>query len=204
VGSKARRRRLEEAPAPEAYVPRLRIVGTTWRERGSAYRWRRFWYAGFLLLVWAVLAALAVAGLINVWDASHPGFWVLLSTSVIVVLVTGALEWRSSARRLRSDYSAGSYRLVVPIVVVVGLGWLFLPHGGAVVLALAGVLAAGPIGAQLVRACFDRELWPEREWRMSGLSPAERRRAEHEKGWVPARFRTLDHPKPDSEVHPHE
>jgi hypothetical protein len=158
----------------------------------------------FLFLVWAVLAALAVAGLASIWDASHTGFWALSAASVAVLIVTGALEWRASARRLRSDYSAASYRLVVPVVVVVGLGWLLLPHGGGVVLALAGVLAAGPIGAQLVRACFDRELWPEREWRMSGLSPAERRRAETEKGWVPARFRTLDPPKPDSQVHPHE
>jgi len=204
VGSRARRRRLDEAPAPEAYVPSLPIVGTTWRERGPAYRWRRFWYAVFLFLVWAVLAALAVAGLAGIWGASRTGFWALLIASVIVVLVTGALEWRGSARRLRSDYSAASYRLVVPIVVVVGLGWLFLPHGGGVVLALAGVLAAGPIGAQFVRACFDRELWPEREWRMSGLSPAERRRAESEKGWAPARFRPPNPPKPGSEVHPHE
>lgn len=204
MGSRARRRQLEEAPAPEAYVPSLRIVGTTWRERGSAYRWRRFGYAVFLFLVWAVLAALVVAGLDAIWGASRAGFWALLTASVIIVLVTGALEWRSSARRRRSDYSAASYRLVVPVVVVVGLGWLLLPHGGGVALALAGVLAAGPIGAQLVRACFDHELWPEREWRMSGLSPAERRRAETEKGWVPARFRTRDDPKPDSQVHPHE
>jgi hypothetical protein len=168
------------------------------------YRWRRFWYAVFLFLVWAVLAGLAAAGLAAIWKASRTGFWLLLAAAVIIMLVTGALEWRSSARRLRSDYSAASYRLVVPVVVVVGLGWLLLPQGGGVVLALVGVLAAGPIGAQLVRACFDRELWPEREWRLSALSPAERRRAETEKGWVPARFRSLDPGKTDSKVHPHE
>lgn len=193
MGSRARRRQLEQSPGTgpaEPYVPSLRIVGTTWRERGFAYRWRRFWYAVFLLLVWAVLAGLAAAGLAGVWDASHGGFWLLAVAAVLVVVGTGTLEWRNSARRLRSDYSAASYRLVIPVVLLVGLGWLLLPHGGGIVLALAGVLAAGPIGAQLIRACFDRELWPEREWRMSGLSPAERRRAEQEKGWVPARFRS--------------
>lgn len=197
MGSRARRRQLEQSPGTGSagpYIPSLRIVGTTWRERGLAYRWRRFWYAMFLLVVWAVLAGLAAAGLVAVRKASPSGFWLLSVVAVAVVVGTGVLEWRSSARRLRSDYSAASYRLVIPVLLVVGLGWLFLPHGGGVVLALAGVLAAGPIGAQLVRACFDRELWPEREWRMSGLSPAERRRAEKEKGWTPARFRSPDRP----------
>jgi hypothetical protein len=75
------------------------------------------------------------------------------------------------------------------------------------VLALGSPVLTGPMLAQFLRACVDRELWPEREWRMTGLSPAERRRAEQEKGWLPARVRGIDrlHPgKPDSPVHPHE
>jgi hypothetical protein len=182
-------------------------VGTTWAERGFAYWSRRFWYAVFLLFVLAVVAGAGASALVGIWGASHEGFWLVLSLAVVVVVVTGSLEWRHSARRLQSDSSSVSYRLVIPAVLVVGLGFLFLPHGGWLVLTLASVLLTGPIGAQFVRACIDRELWPEREWRLSGMSPAERRRAEKDKGWVPARFRSTgrpDPPKSDSPVHPHE
>ena len=204
MGSRSRRRQLQQSTSTGPYVPRLRIVGTTWRERGPAYRWRRFWYAMFLLFVLAVVAGAGASALVGIWGASHGGFWLVLSPAVVVVVVTGSLEWRHSARRLQSDSSSVSYRLVIPAVLVVGLGFLFLPHGGWLVLTLASVLLTGPIGAQFLRACFDRELWPERERRMSGLSPAERRRVAKDKNWMPTRFRSVDPPKKDSEVHPHE
>jgi hypothetical protein len=209
VGSRARRR-LEQSAGTEpaqAYVPSLRIVGTTWQERGTAYWWRRFWYAVFLLLVVAVIAAAGAAALVGIWQASHGGFWVVLPLALAVVAVTGSLEWWQSTRRSPSGSPAASYRWALPAALVIGLGFLFLPYGGWLVLALASVLLTGPVGAQFLHACVDRELWPERERRMSGLSPAERRRAEKEKGWLPARFRSTDRPdqpKTGSEVHPHE
>lgn len=179
-------------------------MGTTWAERGFAYWSRRFWYALFLLFVLAVVAGAGVSALVGIWGVAHRGFWPVLAVAVAVVAVTGSLEWRRSVRRSQSDNSSVSYRLVIPAVLVVGLGFLFLPHGGWLVLTLASVLLTGPMVAQFLRACFDRELWPERERRMSGLSPAERRRVAKDKNWMPTRFRSVDPPKTDSEVHPHE
>lgn len=179
-------------------------MGTTWRERGPAYRWRRFWYAVFLLVVAAVLAVPGALALGQIRDATPGAFWVLLPLAVVVVLVGALLEWRFSRRRLRSDYTASDYRLGASLAVLVWLGWVLLPVGGGFVLALASAVLTGPMVTQFLRACFDRELWPEREWRMSGLSPAERRRVAKDKNWMPTRFRSVDPPKTDSEVHPHE
>jgi hypothetical protein len=204
VGSRARRRERDESSSAEPYIPSLRIVGTTWQARGFAYGIRRFWYAVFLLFVVVVVALPGVLGLLRL---SRAAFWVTLAVAVVVALAGAALEWWRSAHRLRADYTAADYRLAVVAVLVVWLAWILLPVGGAIVLALGSPVLTGPMLAQLLRACFDRELWPEREWRMTGLSPAERRRAEQEKGWLPARVRGVDRlhqGKPDSRVHPHE
>jgi hypothetical protein len=207
VGSRARRRRLEQEQITEPSTPRLRIVGTTWRERGAPYRWRRFWYAVFLLFVTLVLAAPAGLALGAIWRSSHRAFWVVLPPAVAVVIAIAALEWWRSARRLRSDYSAASYRVVGPAVLIIGVGILFLPYGGWLVLVLVSVLLTGALGVQFLRACFDHELWPERELRLGGVSPSQRRWLEKQEGArrtgkPPVDQR--DHPKTDSQVHPHE
>jgi hypothetical protein len=108
---------------------------------------------------------------------------------------------------LRSASGPGDYRLAALSGLILWLGWVLLPVGGGIVLAVAGPVFAGPMVAQFVRACVDHELWPEREWRLSGLSPAERRRAAADRGWLPARVRGADRlheVKPDSSAHPHE
>ena len=184
----ARRRRRSRGTPPVAsrppgarpvYIESVAGVGTTWYDRGPAYRRRR---VGLCL---AVLVGLGFQGwyvgimLDLVYRASLAWFVVLSSLVGAFTVITGVYTWRrSSPKRAEAEVMAGRRRRSVSAADArragmwgAGIGTVARAGSvlGSAVLVVGSYLTLGLMAVLLIRS-FGRELYAERAAR-AALNP---------------------------------